>query len=57
METELAAVVAELVPDAVPAPSVVPLFERLDRIERLAATAKTLLARRVDESREWQRRG
>jgi len=33
------------------------LYEQFDRIERLAATSKTLLARRVNESREWARRG
>lgn len=57
VEQQLAAVVAELNPDAVATPALVPLFEQLDRIERLAATAKTLLARRVEESREWARRG
>lgn len=49
--------VADLVPDAIPLDAVVPLYEELDRIERLASTAKTLLARRVDESRQWVRCG
>jgi hypothetical protein len=57
VEAELAAVVGELNPDSVPAQLLVPLFERLDRIERQAATAKTLLARRVDESRKWAQLG
>jgi hypothetical protein len=44
-------------PDAVPLPEVVPLWEAFDAIERQAAAAKVLFARRVDESREWQRAG
>ena len=46
---ELAAAVAELAPDAIPAQSVVPLFDLFDRAERHAATGKTLLARRVED--------
>ncbi len=53
----LAALVAELDPDAVPLPEVVSLWERSDAIERLAGAAKTLLARRVEESGTWARTG
>ena len=35
----------------------VPVFEMADRIERAAATIKTLVARRVDELRAWERAG
>ena len=57
IEAALAEAVSQLNPDDVPVQSVVKLFERLDRIERLAATGKTLLARRVDESAAWKRFG
>jgi hypothetical protein len=46
-----------LEPDAVPLADVVPMWEAFDRIERAAAAAKTLLARGVEESRQWQRWG
>src|SRR5262249_6493597 len=54
---ELAKVVADLNPDSIPTHTVVSLYEEFERIERLAATGKTLLARRVDDSHEWARRG
>ena len=57
IELELAAVVAELNPSAVPASSVLGLFEEFDRIERLASCAKTLLARRLEDTPEWGRSG
>jgi len=57
VETQLAAAVADLNPSAVPAPGVVALFERFDRIERLASSAKTLLARRLEDTPEWERSG
>jgi hypothetical protein len=53
----VSSVVADLEPDAVPLPEASPMWAELDRIERLAASAKALLARRVDESREWKRHG
>jgi hypothetical protein len=53
----LATEVAALAPDVIDAHSVVPLFELYEQIERLAATAKTLLARRVDELEQWKRAG
>jgi hypothetical protein len=42
---EVAALAVDFVPDAIPLPSVVGVFEQLDRIERLAANMKTLLGR------------
>jgi len=51
----LAAAAAD--PDDVPAAEAMRVYERLDRAARAVAAAKTLLARRVDDSREWQRRG
>jgi len=52
---ELGAAVCALDPDAIPALSVTSLFDLFDRAERHAATAKTLLARRVDEVQQWKR--
>ena len=57
IEELLSETVADLQPDAAPAHLAVKLFEGFDRIERLAATAKTLLARRVEESQVWRRSG
>src|SRR5437867_3480779 len=57
IEKGLAMVVAVLDPDAVPVASVVPVFEQLDRIERLASSAKTLLARRLEDTQEFRRSG
>ena len=57
LEESMTSVVAQLNPDAIPTQQVVRVFERFERIGRLASTATTLLARRVEESREWQRRG
>jgi hypothetical protein len=53
----VASIVGDLQPDAVPLPEAPVMWEELDRIERLTASAKTLLARRVDESLEWKRKG
>src|SRR5688500_16854941 len=44
-------------PDAIPASEAVRLFERLDQIVRSATAGRTLLARRVEDSHEWQRKG
>jgi hypothetical protein len=49
--------VGRLVPEAVPLPDAPIMWQAFDGIERLAASAKTLLAARVDESRVWQRAG
>lgn len=57
VEASMVAVAERLDPDAVPASAAPRLFERLDRIARSAAAARTLLARRVDDSLEWKRRG
>lgn len=53
----LAGLVGVLDPDLVPLPEAARWWEALDRIERLAAGAKTLLARRVEESGAWERSG
>ncbi len=50
-------VVAELDPDALPASLAPGLWQELDRLGRQVAAAKTLVARRVDDSRVWQREG
>src|SRR4051812_39392441 len=57
ISAQLASVVADLNPDSIPSYLAVSTYEAFDQIERLAATGKTLLARRVDDSREWARRG
>lgn len=44
-------------PDGIPASEAVRLYERLDRAGRAVAAAKVLLARRVEDSREWKRLG
>ena len=49
--------VGRLAPEAVPLPDAPIMWQAFDGIERLAASAKTLLAARVDESRVWQRAG
>ncbi len=54
---ELAALVESPDPESVPLGDAVTTWEAFDRIERLAASAKTLLAHRVDQSREWARCG
>jgi hypothetical protein len=53
----LRGVVEGLDPDEVLASQAPALWVEFDRIERLAAAAKILLARRVDESRVWEREG
>ena len=57
LERSLRALVAELDPDGVPAAHVTQLWTALDAIERLAVSAKTLLARRVEETGTWHREG
>jgi hypothetical protein len=49
--------VGRLEPEAVQLPEAPTMWQAFDVIERLAASAKTLLAARVDESRVWQRAG
>src|SRR5437868_4549548 len=50
IETQLVSVVADLNPSSVHSSSVVGLIEAFDRIERLASGAKTLLARRIEDT-------
>ena len=57
VESSLLAVVGAIDPDSVPASEATRLLERLDRIGRAATAARTLLARRMADSLEWQRRG
>jgi hypothetical protein len=49
--------VGRLEPDLVPLPEAPAMWQAFDAVERLAASAKTLLATRVDESGVWQRAG
>ena len=57
IKSTLATLVADLNPSSVHASSVVELFEAFDQIERLASCAKTLLARRLEDTSEWRRSG
>ena len=57
IERDLRAVVAELDPDAVPLCEVLGAWKRFNAIETLAASAKTLLARRVEEGNTWRSAG
>jgi hypothetical protein len=56
-EEAVRAAVAAVDPDDIPASEAVRLFERLDRIVRSATAGRTLLARRVEDSQVWQRKG
>ena len=49
--------VGRLEPDFVPLSEAPAMWQAFDAIERLASSAKTLLATRVDESGVWQRAG
>lgn len=53
----LCGIVAALEPDEVVASQAPAVWLAFDRIERLAASAKILLARRVEESKAWEREG
>jgi hypothetical protein len=57
VKSDLAALCTALDPDSVPLPGVTSLWTSFDVIERLAAGAKTRLARRVEESRSWSAKG
>ena len=57
IECALSELVAEFDPDAVPLGEAPVLWEQFDRVERLAASAKILLARRVDEAGKWRGEG
>src|SRR5688572_25311008 len=56
-EEAVRATVEAIDPDDIPASEAVRLFERLDQIVRSATAGRTLLARRVEDSHEWQRKG
>jgi hypothetical protein len=51
------ALLRALEPDAVALVDAEPMWAAFDKIERHAANAKTLLARRVEESKSWRTRG
>jgi hypothetical protein len=53
----LRGVLAGLDPDAVPVSGAWGLWAAFDRVERLASSAKTLLARQVESSGTWRRAG
>ena len=57
LQDALERLVAVLDPDDVPLPEAPGAWEAFAAIERLAGAAKTLLARRVEESRVWRRKG
>src|SRR2546430_2647169 len=57
VERVLRELVAELDPDAVALCDALPLWETYDRVERLAASAKLMLARRVEEAGTWKCKG
>jgi hypothetical protein len=54
---QLSGMLERLDPDAVPLCEAPDLWRDFDRAERLLGSAKTLLARRVDESEVWRRAG
>lgn len=49
--------VGRIDPDLVPAGEATRIFEQLDQIVRAATAGRTLLARRVEDSLEWKRKG
>ncbi len=55
LRASMADLVANLDAESVPLPEAPAAWEHFDAIERLAGAAKTLLAPRVEQSREWQR--
>jgi len=57
IECALSELVADFDPDAVPLCEAQSVWESFDRVERLAASAKILLARRVDEAGRWRGEG
>ncbi len=57
LRLELGLQVDALQPDAVHLGDALALWEELDGVERLAASAKTLLAARVAEAASWKRSG
>jgi hypothetical protein len=57
VEAELRDIVRTFEPDEVPVVRVVGLVAQFDAIERLGASGKTLLARRMEETGAWKSRG
>ena len=57
LEVAAVALASRLDPDLVPAQAAADLYARLDRAARAITAARTLLARRVDDSLAWQRAG
>src|SRR4051794_22916635 len=57
IECALRELVDEFDPDAVALCEATRWWQAFDRVERLAASAKILLARRVDEAGAWKRKG
>jgi hypothetical protein len=57
LDAPAATVVDALEPDAISLRDAVPMWDALDAAQRKISAAKTLLARRVDESGAWQRAG
>jgi hypothetical protein len=57
IEFALRELVDELDPHAVPLCEAPKMWRKFDQVERLAASAKLLLAPRVDEAGEWKRKG
>src|SRR5947208_4236831 len=57
LRAALADIVGALDPDALAPTSAPKLWQAFDAIERLAGGAKTLLARRVDDSMVWRHEG
>jgi hypothetical protein len=49
--------VGRIDPDLIPAGEATRIFEELDQIVRAATAGRTLLARRVEDSLEWKRKG
>lgn len=57
IERSMLELAGSLDPDGIPAREAPGLFARLDRIARAATAARTLLARRVDDSLVWEQHG
>src|SRR6266481_5546355 len=57
VEDGLRSLVADLDPNAIALPEAPELWKAFDRVERLAASAKTLLACRVEEAGTWRKGG
>ena len=57
VEQLLGELLSALDPNAVPLPEAPGLFGAFEKVNRLSGSAMTLMARRVDEARAWQREG